>query len=245
MEERRPFCSEVSLEADEPMWATASRIDHWLLVEYRGVWGHDALDGSALGGEVRERLREQVDAVPRSRLLFIRRPERRTHPRLVAFFASSRVGAERLSRHEFDDYEDLLELDFRGAGTPARHPLFLVCTHGKHDRCCARYGRPLFDALRDELDEEWLWQSSHVGGDRFAGNLVCLPEGLYYGRLSRPDALSVVDDHLGGRVRLASYRGRSAYSMAVQAAERAVREYARLTGIDDVALDRIVQRDDG
>ena len=218
MEERRPFCSEVSLEADEPMWATASRIDHWLLVEYRGVWGHDALDGSALGDAVKERLREQVDAVPRSRLLFIRRPERRGHPRLVAFFASSEVGRERLSRHEFDVYEDLLELDLRAGGTTARHPLFLVCTHGKHDRCCARYGRPLFDALRDELDEEWLWQSSHVGGDRFAGNLVCLPEGLYYGRLSRPDALSVVDDHLGGRVRLASYRGRSAYSMAVQAA---------------------------
>ena len=30
---------------------------------------------------------------------------------------------------------------------------------------------------------EETWEVSHIGGDRFAGNLLVLPHGLYYGRL--------------------------------------------------------------
>ena len=33
-----------------------------------------------------------------------------------------------------------------------------------------------------------MWQSSHIGGDRFAGNVVFLPEGLYYGRVEPAEA---------------------------------------------------------
>src|SRR3712207_810618 len=102
MEERRPFCSEVSREADEPMWATASRIDHWLLVEYRGVWGHDALGGSALGDDVKGHLRAQAAARPHTRIVFIRRPERRTRDGLLAYAATSRPGEERLTRWEVE-----------------------------------------------------------------------------------------------------------------------------------------------
>ena len=245
MAERRPFCSDVSRDAGEPMWATASRVDHWFLIEYRGVWAHDALKGSALGPAVREHLQRQLAETPRSRVLFIRHPGRRRRDRLVAYSASSLSGDEQLLRHEFEHYEELLEVDLRRAGQAVQHPIFLVCTHGKHDRCCARYGRPLFDALADELDDEWVWQSSHVGGDRFAGNLVCLPQGLFYGRLERPDALAVLDEHLVGRVYLPRYRGRSSFSMAVQAAERAVREHANLTAIGGVELERITGRDGG
>ena len=116
------------------------------------------------------------------------------------------------------------------------HPLFLVCTHGKHDPCCARFGRPLYEALRDELAPDWVWQVSHIGGDRFAGNLVCLPEGLYYGRVDRETAGPVLDEHLARRILIPSYRGRSIYTFAVQAAERVVRERTGLVGIDDLTL---------
>ena len=38
---------------------------------------------------------------------------------------------------------------------------------------------------------------------------------------------------------MASYRGRSIYTFAVQAAERAVREQTGLVGIDDLVLERV------
>ena len=54
----RPFCSDISRENDEPLGATASRIDRWLLVEYRGLWSSEALPGSGLSDQVKARLRE-------------------------------------------------------------------------------------------------------------------------------------------------------------------------------------------
>lgn len=241
MTEPRPFCSELSRENDEPLAATASRIDNWFLIEYRGLWTRDALAGSGLSDQVKQHLRDQVAAVPHGRLLFIRRPDRRRRPALVAFAASSRPGEESLSRFEFETYEDLRGLDLR-AGAIADQPLFLVCTHGKHDLCCARLGRPLYEALRDEVDPDWAWQVTHIGGDRFAGNLVCLPEGLYYGRVDRETAGSVLDEHLARRVSLDHYRGRSIYTFPVQAAERSVRDQTGLTGIDDLSLEKVERR---
>jgi hypothetical protein len=232
----RPFCSEISRENEERLDATASRIDRWLLVEYRGLWSSDALAGSGLSDQVRTRLLELRSAHPHTRLLFIRRPDRRHHHRLSLYVADSREGHERLSRLELSHHEDVRSVDPWSAGSPVADPLFLACTHGKHDRCCARYGRPLFEALTEQLDAESAWQCTHVGGDRFAGNVVCLPHGVYYGRVERDDVPALVDDHLAGQISLAHYRGRSCWPFAVQAAERQIRAEEGLTGLDDLSF---------
>jgi len=177
-----------------------------------------------------------VRARERTRLLFVRRPDRRGRPELVAYAAVSLEGEELVRRTSFEFYEDLRHVDLAAAGEPLEHPLFLVCTHGKHDPCCARKGRPLFEALAEQLDPEWVWQVTHIGGDRFAGNLVCLPQGLYYGRVAREDAIGVLDEHFAGRVALEHYRGRSSWPFAAQAAERSIRDATGLLGIDDLHL---------
>jgi hypothetical protein len=242
----RTFCADVSREGAEPLAATASRIDHWLLVEYRGLWARDELAQSTLPERVKVHLREQLAALPRSRLLFVRRRERRHAPTLAVYFARTTEREPRLSGLELDAVDDLLELDFAaGPGTPLRHPLLVVCTHGKRDPCCARYGRPLYEALSEVADEHAVWQSTHVGGDRFAGNLVCFPEGLYFGRVERSDVLPLLDDYLGGRIHLARYRGRCCYPFHVQAAERVVREATGAFGPGDLRLADQARRGEG
>jgi hypothetical protein len=192
-------------------------------------------------------LRAQAAALRPAKVLLIRRRER-DRGSVAVFHARSRPGLELLTRLELGGYEELLGLDFAcdpPPGRPVEHPLFLVCTHGKHDRCCALYGKPLFDALADQADEDWAWQVTHIGGDRFAGNVVVLPEGLYYGRVAPAAAPRVVDAHLARRIDLDSYRGRCSYSFAAQAAEAAVRRELDLTGIDDIALESETRTADG
>jgi len=247
----RPFCAEASAARDEPLAATASRIDHWVLVEYRRLWSRDLLAGSGLSDEVKAHLRAELGALPRSRLLFVRRPDRRDHDGIAVFLGRSGESGGRFHALELDDYEDLRALDVAGAlagsaPTPApalHHPLLVVCTHGKRDRCCARYGRPLYDALRQREDvRDFVWQSTHVGGDRFAGNVVCLPEGVYFGRVAPADIDGIVDEYRAGRIALERYRGRAAYGFAAQAAEIRIREETGLRGLDDLALARIEER---
>jgi hypothetical protein len=90
----------------------------------------------------------------------------------------------------------------------------------------------------DDAHPEQTWEVSHIGGDRFAGNLVVLPEGLYYGRLDPQAAISVAGAHLAGELDLDHLRGRSSYPMAVQAAEHHLRRRVGATRIVDVELVR-------
>jgi hypothetical protein len=196
---------------------------------------------------LKEHLRTELAAVPRARLLFVKKPARGSRIAMRVLFGTSRPGAESLFELKVEHADELLGVELAaalaGTGPSAISgaegvdgPLFLVCTHGKRDRCCALHGRPLYDALRLEAGSDRVWQSTHVGGDRFAGNVVVLPHGLYYGRVGPADAAGLLAATTSGRIDLDRYRGRSAYSFPVQAAERAVRESDRLFGIDDLRL---------
>jgi hypothetical protein len=240
----------------EPLAATASRVDHWILIEYRARWARDAVAASVLSPELKEHLRRQLEALSHARLLFVKKRERGAEHGTHAFFGTSRPGRESLFRLELEHADELLRVDFVDAlagrsspPTPALEavdgPLYVVCTHGKRDRCCALHGRPLYDALRHATESDRVWQSTHVGGDRFAGNVVVLPHGLYYGRVGPADVEPLLSAHAAGRLDLERYRGRSAYSFPVQAAERALRDADALDGIDDVELVGFARIGDG
>lgn len=186
--------------------------------------------------------------MPNAKLLFVRRPDRRAGTSTAVFLARTHERGGVVRRLELDGYDHLLNLDLSlmdTLGTAVEHPLLLVCTHGKHDRCCARRGRPLYAALREQVEPDSVWQSSHLGGDRFAGNLVAVREGLYFGRVQPADVFPVLDEYLAGRIHLERYRGRSCYPFAVQAAECAVRERGGHRGIEDLTLLGVERVDGG
>jgi hypothetical protein len=232
-------CSEVSLATGEPLLATASRFRLWLMLEQPGPWGHDALLDSRLSPEVGRALRRRGRELG-IRVLLIKRRERLSGPRRC-FAAYTGVRERRIRAFEVDDPAGLLSLDladlagrrFADVGEAVGEPLHLVCTHGKHDPCCARHGAPLFRAL---AGLETAWECTHIGGDRFAGNLVCFPHGLYFGRVPPGEARRVADAYGAGRVVLPFYRGRAAYSPPVQAAEDALRRSYSIDGVDDLEL---------
>ena len=85
----KPLCAETSRAHAEPLHATASRVDTWILIEYRGLWAHDAVDGSTLSSELKAFLVEERRRLPHARILFVRRNERRSRDGLLAYVARS------------------------------------------------------------------------------------------------------------------------------------------------------------
>jgi (2Fe-2S) ferredoxin len=102
--------------------------------------------------------------------------------------------------------------------------MILVCTHGVHDVCCALRGRPVAAALASRWPE-LVWECSHIGGDRFAPNLVILPDGFYYGNLDPENVVATVQGHLEGTVLPDRLRGMARFLPPVQAA--AIAAYQR------------------
>jgi hypothetical protein len=125
--------------------------------------------------------------------------------------------------------------------TTTNEPLLLVCAHGRHDTCCAVRGRPV--AAR--LAERWpvgTWECSHVGGDRFAANLLVLPGGACYGNLDPDNVVEVVQSHLEDRVSVEHLRGVSTQPPVGQAAVAAVLRRFGPAGLSQVAVRRIQQQ---
>jgi hypothetical protein len=236
-------CSRASIEAGEDIAGTASTVRAFLLVEVPGAWGNDALGASLLPTEVRRWL-HQLEREHNVRPLMIRHGGRPRHDAApVHVFAAHASSRGRWLEHALlPDHAALLDLDVSGvragrsAGLPAYDgPFFGVCTHGRHDACCAERGRPVWEALR-RVDPDHAWQVSHIGGDRYAANVLVLPDGLYYGRMGTHDAARLVEAHQGGEVLLDRLRGRCAYPMPIQAAEVEVRRRTGALGLDDVRM---------
>jgi hypothetical protein len=234
----RLFCSDAARLRGDDNTATTARTDVWFAVEFPGTWGRSPLFDAALPPAVRAALQRALAAVPRSRLLFIRR-------RLEPAPVGRRVYVARSAPHASITSFDVPAID-DVAGLPlieealhpssqVPHPLILVCTHGQRDSCCGRRGYPLYDALC-RLDDLDVWQCSHVGGDRFAANAVVLPWGLYYGPVEPRDAEPLAAAVLGGEIFLPGYRGRSSLPRVGQAAETFVRRETGIAGRDALRM---------
>lgn len=216
----------------------------WLLIEHPGPWAEN-VDDTVAAGPV-------VDAIRRARRhgvrpQFIRRPGRRraTPPlRVYTAFPGTEAGEPWLEGRELDDPAELAGLDLAsvaagrapGFGSPAGGPLVLVCTHGRHNVCCAGSGAPLARALRARFGD-MVWATTHLGGDRYAANLACLPHGLYYGAMDEKRATAAVEAYARGEVALERFRGRAGLPEPAQAAEHFVREHTGVVTVDGVRVE--------
>ena len=119
-------------------------------------------------------------------------------------------------------------------GEGPTRPIYLVCAHGGHDACCALRGRPLARSLPAPGPAD-VWECSHLGGDRFAANVVVLPHGFYYGQVPG-DGAELVAAHERGQVALPWLRGRAGVPPPGQAAQHHARGELGLLGLDDLPV---------
>lgn len=247
-------CAVASAQRGEPIFATASQVRRWLLVEVRGSWGRDPIANTDLGRHVDDAWRDRMRANG-IRVVAIRRDlDRQPDKPLRLFFVDS--ASERGGDAWRRDVAGLHNVVSATASLPAagsdsgwtRHPdpVVLACTNGRHDACCAAFGRPVVRALRASAHAPSVWECSHIGGDRFAGNVVVLPDGLYFGRCEADATPALIDGYRAGRLDLDHYRGRSTLSYMHQAAEFFTRRELDLDSIDAVvSVSRVGDPADG
>lgn len=236
-------CAGVSTTLDEPLLGTAPHAVAWLLLEHAGPWPATA-PGGLLDPAIADEL-ERRCARHRVRMVAVRRATSRADvSQQVCYVASSRPGRTWIERVPLAEPKDLLELDLDavadgiepGIGERLTGPLFAVCTHGKRDTCCAAQGRPVQRTL-SHLAPGRVWEATHIGGHRFAANVLVLPEGLVYGRVDERNARTLFEAHGDGTIAPTMWRGRSAHPQPAQAAEWFARHATGLAAIDDITLD--------
>ncbi len=242
------ICAQQSLDVGEPLFGTAiSGVERWLLLEHDGQWDRDALASEGLPTAARAHLDAFLRAHPDTRFQLIR--DERSEQTRRLFAVQSSEGRYFTRRFDLATLEDLERLDLAslfGEAPPAHTedhtPIVLVCTHGRRDPCCARFGVPVYRELAKDCGRDGspqIFQTTHVGGHRFAANIVLLPHGYHFGRLDVAAARRVVRGYSQGRLTdLDRLRGRSCYPAEVQAAEFWLRQGAGRYGLGGLELRR-------
>lgn len=116
---------------------------------------------------------------------------------------------------------------------PTAGPVILVCAHGHRNVCCARFGGPLARGLAGHFDQ--IWETTHIGGDRYAASLVILPHGLYYGPVDMESATAAIAAYRRGEITPGRYRGRAGQPHDLQAAQHSAMIQTGFRGIPGLA----------
>ena len=194
-----------------------------------------------------------LQTAPRTKVLFIRRPQSDAKNFYIALTNQDRP---RLYHAALADYADLLQLDISSLAADATpringremdeiDELYTVCTNGRHDPCCAAHGTPVYHELVAQAGAERVWQTTHIGGHRMAATLIAFPQGIVYGHVDPPDVEALVTNQRAGYMTTHKYRGRGAYvghaldaaaHQAAGAAEAVIRERTRQYRLDDLRL---------
>lgn len=223
-------CTDLAREINVPLVGSATRGNLWFLLEYTGRWEAKAFEQADLPAAVRTVMLDAAAAVEHGRILLIRQSDSHLRSGLRFFVVQADAQVPRQYEFHFDTVEDLLALDLPrlafdlAAGRPGpqanlrTEPLYLVCTNGLRDRCCARFGPQIYQTLKEQAGRA-VWQSSHIGGHNKAPVLLFFPHGLNYGRVTPQEAALLVRAYQHNQIYMDALRGRVCYDAPVQAAE--------------------------
>ena len=225
------FCALQSQETEQEIFGTAvAETTVWFFLEYAQPWTPKAVDDNNLPQSVQQWLQSHLAATAQSRLVFIKKSSQTPSP--IHFYVGIGCEAEQqLYRFQVENYEALLDIDVAGLlADPAAfeshqsaETLYLVCTNGKRDRCCSKFGLPVFTAM-NQIEGASVWQCTHLGGHRYAPVVGVYPAGLYYRVLQPEDGERLVAATIAGDLVLHDYRGRTCYAGVVQAADYFLRQ---------------------
>jgi len=236
-------CAPSYLASGLPIIGSApSEMTGWILLEHPGPW-----PTKGLPDDIDADLRSWLDARP-ERVQLIHRVERRSTRTTRRVYVSA--GFDLLAVIELPSLDDLARyvgaIEAAQTATEAGVPTIpdgfdvatdaplLVCTQGRRDVCCAQLGRPAAVSLVDAFGPHQVWETNHLGGHRFAANLVMPPSPLYHGQIEPDRIVELASELLAGRLPLTTLRGRAGIAAAAQAAEYFVRRELALADVADV-----------
>ncbi|KAB8319745.1 sucrase ferredoxin [Tolypothrix campylonemoides VB511288] len=202
------FCSDYSRQAGEDIIGTATNEQTYILVECPPPWTSEAFNSRWVPENLQILIKEvKRNKLPIKFLLIANNLSHKVESTTLLIYQRKEGLSNGYRKQEFqlaniEQVAGVVRKWLRGgfsdydAQTSVTRDI-LICTHGSHDRCCARYGNPFYFNATSivsslELDNVRIWKSSHFGGHRFAPTAIDFPEGRYYGALDQESFKSIL-----------------------------------------------------
>jgi hypothetical protein len=230
-------CSDYSRKMGEDMIGSAPNYQTYILVECPQPWLSETLESKWVPDNLRFLVKELKLSHRSIQLLLIANDESHHKNYTTLLIYQQKDGLSRgytrreLKLPSIEKAAFVIKQYLSGINPDheVKNPDFnrdiLVCTHGNHDKCCARYGNPFYFYAKNiianlQLDNTQIWKSTHFGGHRFAPTAIDFPQGRYYGGLNLDSFPAILT--LRGDIQSLNqiYRGWGILPSALQVLER-------------------------
>lgn len=236
------FCAVESAAQGDPLAGSGVHAERNLLLSWpRRHWGRNLRRANGMSEALLARLDALAEGGRRVNLIHRRdQPEESHRLYLMPENREFAVPRDELPAF-FEAFEHDADLAAWERPAPTA-PLLLCCTHGKKDKCCAKFGYAAYKALaaaveaRPDLPFE-VWESTHLGGCRLAASALVFPALRKYGRIPPDDVIPLLESEAAGRPYLPCYRGDSRLSPLEQCAQVAALEWLAERGEPATALE--------
>ena len=238
------FCSAASRYFKEHLNGTAANSAAFILIEYKKTFPAKITD-TDLDKEWLKKV-QQLAKTYKGKTLLVRSKNSNANNCKITFIDCNKGNyfsiSTTMEKHASVDIAAHL---FNPETIWQDDPFFLICTNGKKDKCCAKFGLPVFKFFESFETEVPVWECSHVGGDRFAANVVAMPYGIYYGHVAVEDVGHIFVRTLLKKIYKNNYRGLSRRSFFEQSIECYLRDHLSNYDIDfDIQIHLIEHHDD-
>jgi len=226
------FCQKITETIEEPIAGTAPRAKHYIFMSWpKSRWGYDALDAKGLPNELKDWLNQQNQTYGKTAFRLIHQKTRKTaHVRIFLL-----PGGIHYAEVPLSELMDVLTAHFQGnpppkyLQPPLTSPVVFICTNGRHDKCCAKFGQRIFKQTRQTVSTREsqidVWESTHLGGHRFAATSMVFPVGHAYGRLYAEDISPWLECLEQKKVYAPAFRGNTNLELLEQTAEAYIQQY--------------------
>ena len=231
------FCADACRKADEDIIGSGTNYSVYILIECPYPWEYNAFESRFFPRNLEILMAEVKRAKLSLRFLLITQNQnyRQNNRKILIYEKEQSSFINGYKKYEFDvDNPEKIapiiqrylagdNLDTESQNSQTRD--ILVCTHGSHDKCCAKYGNPFYTEAKKTISQLGLkntriWKASHFGGHRFAPTIIDFPDGRYYGLLNQESfqAILLRTDNIELLNRV--YRGWGILPTCIQVLER-------------------------
>ncbi len=203
------FCADACRGAGEDIIGSGTNYGTYVLIEHSGIWDFDALNSQNIPDNLKQYIAEIKQSGLSLRFLLIKqhKPQSQTGHRIIIYDQTQAKFSSGYEKFEFkvehlEQVSRVVKDYLQGKASqfevqPSHTRDILVCTHGSHDKCCAKYGIPFYmESLKTlselKLQNVQIWKASHFGGHRFAPTCIDFPDGRYYGLLDQTALRSIL-----------------------------------------------------
>ena len=217
------LCSNYSININESPIGSASNFDKYLLIGVPTPWKSEITESEKFPKKIKSLLEKNSNLLETTKILGFNTEDRyddinKTH---IILFAKTKGNFEKFEKFEFlSDQKNLEKLILHLLNSNYKNHSskinqnnnsrdLLICIHGARDTCCASIGYPIYEKILSSQQSSKInvFQVSHIGGHRFAPNIIDMPDGRNWVKISKDSIDEFIDQKKPMNSFKENYRG--------------------------------------